>query len=325
MPQPPRPGQPNAPVERFGTLIETEEEVRQAILSGLKGQQQSGSVDPGFAPPPPLQTAVVVSPASAQPAHSGQETSPYRPTSRPPIALLTVFDDGKNEGELIRIRDQKFVIGRTEGDLKIPIDGRISARHVEITLQTLGGAHRWVVTDLQSTHGMFVRVSRTVLNDRAEFLVGSGRYRFETPQGLAEATVDAGTEPPGFGQTRAWSDGPGPFRSPALTEILGGEIGNRVLLVKPEYWIGADVSCAICRGGDPFCEPRHVRLYRGLQRQLARRAQQDLKRSLDSHGPDRGRRPCAVPDRRAAVSDQVVVKPAAGGPPKRVVPANGRR
>ena len=96
--------------------------------------------------------------------------------------MLTVCDDGKLDGEVVRIRDHRFIIGRTEGDLKIPIDGRISSRHVEITLQTLGGVHRWVVTDLQSTHGMFVRVSRTILADRAEFLVGNGRYRFDSPQ-----------------------------------------------------------------------------------------------------------------------------------------------
>ena len=48
-----------------------------------------------------------------------------------------------------------------------------------------------------------------------------------------------------------------------MTELLGNEIGNRMLLVKPEYWIGSDPTCAICRPDDPFCEPRHVRLFRG--------------------------------------------------------------
>ena len=43
MSQPSRPGQPNPHVERSGTLIETDEEVRQAI-SGLKGQGQPESL-----------------------------------------------------------------------------------------------------------------------------------------------------------------------------------------------------------------------------------------------------------------------------------------
>ena len=237
-------------------MIESDEEVRQAILTGLKGQQQPVPADR----PPALQT--MHQPAPPQAAAAGQAISAFRPTFRPPVALLTVCDDGKLDGELIRIRDQKFVIGRTEGDLRIAIDSRISSRHVEITLQNVGGMHRWVVTDLQSTHGMFVRVSRTVLNDRAEFLVGNGRYRFESPQSLADATVDQPADPGGFGQTKGWADGPSPFRAPALTELLGSEIGNRTLLVKSEYWIGSDPTCPICRLEDPFCEPRHARLFR---------------------------------------------------------------
>src|SRR5271157_2421731 len=156
------------------------------------------------------------------------------------------------------------VVGRTEGDLKIPIDGRISSRHVEITLQTVGGLHRWVVTDLQSTHGMFVRVSRTVLAERAEFLVGNGRYRFDSPQALADATVAQIADPAVSGATQGWDGSPSPFRPPAVTELIGNEIGNRILLVKPEYWIGTDPTGSICRSDDPFCEPRHVRLFRTL-------------------------------------------------------------
>jgi pSer/pThr/pTyr-binding forkhead associated (FHA) protein len=178
--------------------------------------------------------------------------------------VLTVYDDGKLDGEVIRIRSPRFVIGRTEGDLKIPIDGRMSSRHVEITLQAAGGVNRWVVTDLQSTHGMFVRVSRTVLADRAEFLVGNGRYRFDSPQSQAEteATVSYAGDPKLSGETQGWADGASPFRPPAVTELVGNEIGNRMLLVKPEYWIGADATCQICRSDDPFCEPRHIRLSR---------------------------------------------------------------
>ena len=223
----------------------------------------------------------------------------------PPVAVLTVFDDGKTDGEIIRIRDHRFVIGRTEGDLCIPLDGRISARHVEITHQVVGGLHRWVVTDLQSTHGMFVRVSRTVLADKAEFLVGNGRYRFDAPQAdagrdgrLRRRTSRASAKP------TAGTTAPSPFRPPALTELLGSEIGNRILLVKNEYWIGSDPSCPICRPDDPFCEPRHVRLYRGGSRGLARRAQQDAERPLAADVADHRRIDGPVPDRRATVSAQ---------------------
>jgi hypothetical protein len=251
----PQPGRPQ-PVERSGTLIETDDDIRQAFLSGHKGRQpgQPVAVDPP-APVPP-----------APPPPAVRSASPYRPTVRPPVAVLTVFDDGKTDGELIRIRDHRFIIGRAEGDLCVPLDGRISARHVEITHQMVGGLHRWVITDLQSTHGMYVRISRTALADKAEFLVGNGRYRFDSPQSDAGPTVDHVPNEGGFSETHGWNEGASTFRPPAVTELIGSEIGNRMLLIKNEYWIGSDSSCPICRSDDPFCEPRHVRLYRGGSR-----------------------------------------------------------
>ncbi len=266
MPQPPQSGRPSPPVERSGTLIEndpnlaerlrapqghgersgtlleTDEDLRQALNSGLAGQ-------PAAKP--------------ASPPQVGRPAAPFRPTVRTPVALLTVYDDGREEGEVIRLRDARFVVGRSEGDLLIPHDGRISSRHVEITRQHVGGVHRWVVTDLQSTNGLFVRVRKTPLADKAEFLVGSGRYRFDSPQSAANETADFTPPTPNHAQTVGWDAGPSPFRPPALTEMVGSEIGNRIILTKPEYWIGTEPACQICRGDDPFCEPRHLRIYRG--------------------------------------------------------------
>jgi hypothetical protein len=183
---------------------------------------------------------------------------------RPPTAELTVFDDGKTDGHSIRILTSRFVIGRTEGDLLIPHDDLISTRHVEITRQQVGGQWRWVLTDLQSTNGLFVRVSRTALSDRTEILVGSGRYRFDAPASQADATVDhLPGDAPSTGSTRGWAGEASPLLPPALTELIGVTVGNRILLARPEYWIGTDPACTICRVDDPFCEPRQVRIYRG--------------------------------------------------------------
>lgn len=112
------PGRP-LPVERSGTLIETDDDIRQAFLSGQKGQQ-AGSPIATNAPAP-------VPPAPAPQAAAVPSAVPYRPTVRPPMAILVVFDDGRTDGEIIRIRDHRFIIGRSEGDLVIPFDGRISA------------------------------------------------------------------------------------------------------------------------------------------------------------------------------------------------------
>ena len=106
------------------------------------------------------------------------QAKPFRPTGRPPVAVLTVCDDGKETGEKVRIRTARFVIGRTEGDLVLPHDELISARHLEIARHPAGAGDRWVITDLQSTNGFFVRISRGTLADGSELLVGGGRYRF---------------------------------------------------------------------------------------------------------------------------------------------------
>ena len=213
--------------ERPGTMIETDDDIRKALVSAYKAAE-------------PVATPVV-----------GRPASPYRPTARPPFPTLTVCDDGKTEGEVIRIREPRFVIGRTEGDLRFPLDARISGRHVEISHQVVGGVHRWVVTDLQSTRGMFVRVSKTPLADGAEILVGNGRYRFDLNRADTGETVEQGPGGSSRSETQGWAEGPGTVRFPALTELLGQEIGNRVLLVKDEYWIGLDPTCAIARPDDP--------------------------------------------------------------------------
>ncbi len=257
MSQRPKQDQSSPQVERTGTLIETDDDVREARRLALEK-----SLRPE--PPAPVPAAPPTPKPASFPAPSPDRVSKiYRPTVRPPIALLTVFDDGCTDGEVIRIRDAKFVIGRVEGDLRIPFDGRISSRHVEITLQAVGGQHRWVVTDLQSTHGLFVRVSRSALADKAEFLVGNGRYRLDAPQPPSQPTSDLEPYDGASGATRGWDDSPSAsFRPSALTELIGNEIGNRILLIKPDYWIGSDPACPICRPDDPFCEPRHVRVFR---------------------------------------------------------------
>jgi hypothetical protein len=131
MTQPARPDDPNSFPERSGTLTETDEDIRQALLSGHKGRLPVAANPPAPAPAAPAQPAA-------------RSALAFRPTARPPVAVLTIFDDGKTDGEIIRIRDHRFIIGRTEGDFSIPLDGRMSGRHVEITHQVVGGLHRWV-------------------------------------------------------------------------------------------------------------------------------------------------------------------------------------
>src|SRR5437762_1659923 len=106
---------------RHGTLVEPIDKIR----------EQFGGASPPLAPPlspPPLAPAF----QAPQESKIADDTVKYRPTRQPPIALLKVVDSSDDTGELIRIRSLSFVIGRADGQLIIPHDDQISARHAEI-------------------------------------------------------------------------------------------------------------------------------------------------------------------------------------------------
>ncbi|MBA4064252.1 MAG: hypothetical protein C0501_11160 [Isosphaera sp.] len=154
----------------------------------------------------------------------------YRPTDRPPTALLTVYDDGAADGEVVRLRAAVVRIGRTAGDVLIPHDDRVASPHVTIRREKTADGWRWTVADAGGTDGLFVRVNRAPLSAGSEFVVGRGRYRFA-----------AG--PP-----------------PTLTEVVGGVAGVSVRVTGAEAWIGTAPGCEV-RRADPFAEPYHARVY----------------------------------------------------------------
>ncbi|QEL20031.1 FHA domain-containing protein [Limnoglobus roseus] len=184
----------------------------------------------------------------------------FQPTVRPPVAVLTVCDDGKESGEMVRIRSERFIIGRSEGHLILDHDDLISGRHLEITRQFLGRDYRWIITDLNSTNGMFVRIRRGPLDSGSEFLIGNGRYRFES-------AMDE-TEPEEFvpyesrGPKTRYQGQEFHTRYPALVELVGGQPQMKLQLIYPEYWIGTHPECVIARPDDPFADPKHARLFR---------------------------------------------------------------
>ena len=190
-----------------------------------------------------------------------RRAEPFRPVSRLSVAFLRVQDDDGSEGEVIRLRGDRFVIGRFEGDLQLPHDSRVSGRHVEITRREVPGGGRWFVTDLGSTNGLFVRVRRALLVDGTELLVGGARFRFEAP--IATNPSSLGLSTADRGSNVSWNDRPESSRYPRLVEWIGSEPGTQTLLSDPETWIGTDPRCLIHRPDDPFCDPAHARVYPG--------------------------------------------------------------
>src|SRR5262249_51272366 len=153
-------------------------------------------------------------------------------------ALLCILDDGKSDGEWVRLRADVTVIGRSDGDVRLPHDGLASARHAQIVRQRGPNGYRWALVDLQSTNGTFVRIGSTVLRHENEWPLGSGRSRFEAATATAPAVNGPGTPPQG---TQAWT-GSAPVRSlvSSLVELSAAGPVNRFALTLPEYWIGRD-------------------------------------------------------------------------------------
>jgi pSer/pThr/pTyr-binding forkhead associated (FHA) protein len=134
-------------------------------------------------------------PAAYPPLQSPPVEEAFRPKLRAIVPRLTILDDGETErGEMLRIREATTLIGRTEGAVRLPNDQRISARHAEIVRTYAGPSGGWILRDLDSKTGTFVRCLGTDLRPNRLIVLGSRRFRFqwpvapETPPTLVETT-----------------------------------------------------------------------------------------------------------------------------------------
>ncbi len=241
------------PEAQEGTRLESDEEIRQALQARrARLAAPAAPARPGAQAKTPIAVPVETEPQAE------------RPLLRPPVALLCVLDDGKTDGEWVRLRADRTVIGRTEGDVRIPHDGAVSGQHAELVRQRVSNGFRWSLVDLKSTNGTFVRIGSTLLRHENEFLIGSGRYRFEA------ATAAATAPPPGTPQqsTQAWSAAPIHSLVPSLVEMGPDGPLRRINLTLPEYWIGRDAkSCPIARPDDVLVNAKHARMYRDAKGQ----------------------------------------------------------
>jgi pSer/pThr/pTyr-binding forkhead associated (FHA) protein len=236
-----------------GTRLETEDDVRrvlQMLRPGAPGRL------PAVAAPIATAPTVTASPAAA-------DCPPlFRPTLRPPTPILTVCDDGEEDGESIRIRKDCFAIGRTEGDLVLPNDAQISGRHAELRQALVRGKYRWSLNDLQSTNGTYVRVGQAILEHGQEFIIGCTRFRFEKQAATDSAgpkASSAAEQATRFWQAPAASGG----QCAAIVELTDAGQGARFLLEGPENWVGKDTArCQIVMSKDPLVSPRHARIHR---------------------------------------------------------------
>lgn len=199
---------------------------------------------------------------TAVPAQVESETATFRPVRRPPMALLCIIDDTREDGEWVRLRSDRAVIGRSEGDILIPHDTMISGRHAELSRRLEDGQYRWHLIDLQSFNGTYVRVGNALLKHEQELLIGGRRYRFHAaPQGAALAEAAAAEEKPKA--TSGWQSVSPADVLPSLVELTAKGEGQRFLLTKPDNLVGrTPTTCTVVIANDPLVSPQHARIYR---------------------------------------------------------------
>jgi pSer/pThr/pTyr-binding forkhead associated (FHA) protein len=235
--------------------------------------------------PPARQTPIVSttptpSPAAALPKakppalRQAEEVAIPRPRYRPPTAILQILDDGRKSAEVLRLRSESCVIGRTEGDVKITHDLQISTRHAEITRVLNDGKYTWRLRDLASTNGTYVRVKAALLANDQEIIVGQHRFRFAeaTPGTDGEAQEEQPPLETDIRKTCTWQLAETSLfplkrrEGPQLVELLTDGEGRHFPLAHEEdgaAWLGRDSSLgALAFPEDMTMNPRHARLYR---------------------------------------------------------------
>lgn len=187
------------------------------------------------------------------------DTRNFRPIRRPSVAMLCIVDDNGETGEIVRVRQERLVVGRTEGDVVLPHDEGVSAKHFELYRTVDHGRWRWFIRDLKSTNGTFARVVSAELRHQQEILVGSHRFC------LLIGSIDGTHEAEAAGSTRRWkplTGGDVAQREVSLAEVTPNGLGDRYLLEYGETWIGSDpTKCGIAIDGDPFLSPQHAKLF----------------------------------------------------------------
>ena len=162
------------------------------------------------------------------------DTARYRPTSRPPTAVLRVFDDNQTSGELVRIRKTDVTIGREKGDIVVGHDHQMSSRHARIERSCEEDVWRWVLRDLNSTNGVFVKARRIRLRDGDQLLIANRAVQFQQ-----------GTE----------------SKPTCLQEIRSKGQGERLELQGEDCWIGRDRSlCTPFLADEPTLDDRFARM-----------------------------------------------------------------
>ncbi len=196
----------------------------------------------------------ITTPTSQLQAQPKPAEPTIRPLFRAAAPILTVLDDGSLEtGEDHRIRTDRLVIGRTEGDILIPTDNAISFRHAEIRRTQNDGQAVWYLHDLDTSNGTFVRVNGGKIGSDTLLTLGMRRFRLKRPFAEVTQQQDDGTRELDLLSSSAdiW---------PTLVESREGDSGLAFPLQKAKVTIGSLGGGCDIEIDDPHLASHHATL-----------------------------------------------------------------
>ncbi len=234
-----------------------------SLLSSLAQTATPAKSQAPAPPPAPRPVAKPTQKPAAERQLNNDVSQPFRPVFRPPTAVLEICDDGRDEGESIRIRGESLTIGRANADVLIPHDSQISSTHARISRRLVQGSYHWFLTDLNSTNGTFIRVAKVTLADGQFILLGSHRYLFRAAQ--LPATLPEPTEGP-RNQTRGWQQiAPVDMGrlTPALVRLHPDGTERPYRLDRDDMVLGQSAdACQLVIADDPAISSVHARIRR---------------------------------------------------------------
>lgn len=198
--------------------------------------------------------------------------------------LVAILKDG-SDGRVFPLMGEQVDVGRSEGEVTLPDDPYLSPRHARLQK----GAQGWILRDLDSVNGIFVRIREPVdVSDGDMLLIGQQVLRFET---LADGELPLG---PASLQGVLVFGTPEVPRVARLVQYTTEGVGRDVhYLYRDETVLGRE-NGDIVFTDDPFLSRRHaaITVDRGSRRFVLR----DLGSSNGTAVRQRGERHLADGD-----------------------------
>lgn len=187
------------------------------------------------------------------------DTQRFRPVRRPPTPLLKVLDDDGSTGEVIRLRAEKFEIGREQGDLQLRHDNAVSARHASLQRCFENGRYFWRLDDLKSANGVFIRVNgEHPLPGENCFQIGERIFQIDHAASAKTQMMERPHVTRRIGGIRR----NGHSGDVELVEIDPSGEGARQLLDGDRFVIGCSLDCDVVLLEDETVSPHHAELVR---------------------------------------------------------------